>query len=150
MWLPRDERRLLWYYYHRINKVDGEESFDLGELTESLICRSLKELRQRERERCDKDGAEQARDYVNERDRVNVANRALQKRGLIELVQYSGVREVKRITLNLEGYDLGRKYSSWWDCTGLWFKEYKNHWIWIIVSFLGGVIGALRVSWLSR
>jgi hypothetical protein len=150
MWLPKDERRLLWYYYHRINKVGGEESFDLRELTEFLVCKNLKELRCRKKERRDKDGAELARDYLNEQNRVNIANKALQERGLIRLTEYPGPREVKRITLNLEGYDLGRLYSSWWTYSGLWFREYKDHWIWIIVSFLGGVIGALLINWLSK
>ncbi len=52
--------------------------------------------------------------------------------------------------LSLEGNDLGRKYSSWWTRSGLWFTEYGNHWIWIIVSFLGGVIGGLLINWLSK
>lgn len=53
------------------------------------------------------------------------------------------------ITLTIKGYDLGRKYSSWWTRSGLWFAEYKNHWIWIVVSFFGGVVGALLVNWMS-
>ena len=83
MWLPKDERRLLLYYYHRINKVDGEESFDLEELIQSLICKNIKELRQHDKERPDKNIEEQVRDYINEKDRVAAANGALQRRGLI-------------------------------------------------------------------
>jgi len=150
MWLPKDERKLLRFYYHRINKVDGEESFDSRELVQSLICNNVRELRQREKERRDKDGAEQVRNYLYERNRVSAANKALRKRGLIELVEYSGEREVKRITLKLGGYDLGRKYSSWWDRSGLWFAEYRNHWVWIVGSFFGGIASTLFVQWLSR
>jgi hypothetical protein len=69
---------------------------------------------------------------------------------LIGLKEYSGSKKVKGIILKLEGYDLGRKYSSWWTRSGLCFAEYKNHWIWIIISFLGGVLGALLINWLSK
>jgi hypothetical protein len=60
--------------------------------------------------------------------------------------------ECDNITLRLtiKGYDLGRKYNSFWIRSGLWFAEYKHHWIWLIVGFLGGIIGALLVNWLSN
>jgi len=57
---------------------------------------------------------------------------------------------VFKINLTLKGLDLGRKYDSFWIRSGLRFKEYKDHWIWLIVSFLGGIIGGLLISWLSK
>jgi len=29
-------------------------------------------------------------------------------------------------------------------------KNIKDHWFWLIVSFLGGIIGALIVNWLLK
>jgi len=55
MWLPKDERRLLLYYYRGINKVNGEESLDLKELVQSLFCKNIKELQLHEKEKRDKD-----------------------------------------------------------------------------------------------
>ena len=148
MWLPKDERRLLLYYYRGINKVNGEESLDLKELVQSLFCKNIKELQLHEKEKRDKDIEEQVKDYIDEKNRVAAANEALKRRGLIEQIIHSGGK-VRRITLNLEGYDLGRKYSSWWDSSGLWFADYREHWIWLIVSFFGGVLGGLSINLLS-
>jgi len=148
MWLPRDERRLLSYYYHRINKVNGEKSFDLKELVQALICKNIKELQQHEKEKRDKDIEEQVKDYINEKDRVSTANKALQSRGLIEQIVYSGGK-VRRITLNLEGYDLGKKYRSLWLFIKLWYAEYiRNHPICVIVSFVSGILITLLSQWL--
>jgi hypothetical protein len=61
-------------------------------------------------------------------------------------------KELKyQITLTIAGYDLGRKYNDhWWVWSHLWFTEYKDHWFWLILSFLGGIVGALIVNWLSK
>ena len=81
--------------------------------------------------------------------RLQLSNSGLEKRKLISVQRHETCCGVAGISLTIEGYDLGRKYSSWWTRTGEWFEEYKNHWIWIIVSFLGGVVGALLINWLS-
>jgi hypothetical protein len=53
------------------------------------------------------------------------------------------------VTLTPEGIRLGQKYNSWWLSSNLWYAEYiKNHWIWLIVSFLGGVIITQLINWL--
>lgn len=44
---------------------------------------------------------------------------------------------------------LGRKCNSWFDRSGLWFRGYKDHWVWLVVSFLGGVLSTLVVQSLS-
>ncbi len=55
-----------------------------------------------------------------------------------------------RISLTAEGINLAQKYTSWWSRSNLWYAEYiKNHWIWIIVSFLSGLLGGLLINWLS-
>jgi hypothetical protein len=53
------------------------------------------------------------------------------------------------VSLRVSGYDLGRRYGRWFDCTGLWFQQYKNHWIWLIVSLLGGIVGTFLLNLLS-
>jgi hypothetical protein len=71
----------------------------------------------------------------------------LHERALIEYHERgTGQYEVRIL---LAGWDLGDKYMSWWSRGGLWFREYKDHWVWLIVSFLGGVLGTLLVQWLS-
>jgi len=72
----------------------------------------------------------------------------LKQRDLLDF--FNDQNEAVTVQLSLEGYDLGRKYSSWWTRSGLWFAEYKNHWIWLIVSFLGGIIGGLLINWMSK
>jgi len=54
------------------------------------------------------------------------------------------------VRLTPEGMRLGSKYNSWFSSSGLWFAEYKDHWLWYVLSFLGGITGALLVNWLSR
>ena len=125
MWLPRDERKLLAHYYQQLHEsgVDARGDFFLSTLESCLKG-------------------------VDARNRAITASNSLQKRNLIAFLHHRG--DAITVQLSLEGYDLGRKYSSWWTRSGLWFAEFKNHWIWFIVSFLGGVIGALLVNWLSR
>jgi hypothetical protein len=44
------------------------------------------------------------------------------------------------IGLTVTGYDLGRKYARFLTRSGLWFEEYRNHWLWLIAAFIGGAI----------
>ena len=97
------------------------------------------------------------------------ANNILSRRGLINCEIADGIDVLRRlpkiseamglaenpnvhfgISPTLAGYDLGRKYNSWWSKSGLWFAEYKNHWIWLIVSYIAGIISMLLVNWLSK
>jgi len=78
---------------------------------------------------------------------IESVNNRLKERGLIESRECgTGFYQVE---MNLTGWDLGNKYSSGWSRNVLWFREYKDHWIWLIVSFFGGVIGALLINWVS-
>ena len=55
------------------------------------------------------------------------------------------------VSLTMEGHDLGRKYNCWWLRSNLWYAEYiKNHWIWVIISFFGGILSTLLLQWLSK
>ena len=113
---------MLVHYYKGLSSVDSRMPFFLKDLEKSL-------------------------GEPNARGRAKIASKTLQQRNLIAFLDDRG--DALRVQLSLEGYDLGRKYASWFDWSGLWFAEYKNHWIWIIISFLGGVIGALLINWLS-
>ena len=159
MWLPKDERKLLSYYYREINKVETEQRFEIRDL--------IKALGKKEQSGQSKTKSEIILNTYNTLENVN---NLLRQRDLITWENldpkrikaaylfnnptpqvHSGNTKVNlRITLTIKGYDLGRKYSSWWSRSGLWFAEYKNHWFWLIVSFLGGIMGALIVNWLSR
>ena len=78
---------------------------------------------------------------------VEVANKMLQDRHLVD-VRENGTG-FYTVMLTLEGRALGRKYNSWFDRSGLWFREYKDHWVWLIVSFLGGVLSTPVVQSVS-
>lgn len=125
MWLPEEERKVLIHYYKKLHEsgVETRGQFFLSELEK---CLSEKD----------------------KRNRVKIASKMLKQRDLLDF--FNDQNEAVTVQLSLEGYDLGRKYSSWWTRSGLWFAEYKNHWIWLIVSFLGGIIGGLLINWMSK
>ncbi len=158
MWLPKEERNLLSYYYQKINKVETNQTFEIKDLIKALRRKQVGPSKTK-------------REIILETYSVleNV-NNLLSSRGLITWINldsnsiaaahaydhptsqelFENTTVSLRINLTIEGYDLGRKYSSWWSRTGLWFAEYKDHWFWLIVSFLGGIVGALVVNWLSK
>jgi len=134
MWLPKDERKLLAYYFCKLNGRTEKKAFPYYELVKVLLsCKDINKLSERE---------------VNYGiDRVMIANDDLRERGYIHMD--SEVTEVS-ISLTLKGRDLGRKYSSWWTRSGLLFEEYKHHWIWVILSYIAGVGTMVLVNWLSK
>jgi hypothetical protein len=128
MWLPKDERKLLALYFRVIGKPDERVTFSNSDEDSDKFEKTLGW----------KGGQEGSRSYVQ---RVRHAEEMLEKRGLLDVLE----REIweKTVSLSVQGYDLGRKYSPWWIRTGLWFAEYKHHWFWLIVSFLSGIIATL-------
>lgn len=159
MWLPKDERRLLSYCYRRINKVETSRHFKMTDLVKAL---GKKQVRPPKTKR---------EIILDSYDTIEIVNDLLSQRGLItwenldpgsisvlrELPKTSGALSWSentnvnfRITLTLTGYALGRKYNSWWLCSNLWYTEYiKNHWIWLVIAFLGGILSTLLVNWLT-
>ena len=123
MWLPKDERKLLAYYYRRLEQVNVRDSLFLSELEKCLHG-------------------------PNTRNRVLLASERLMQRIFLDFLNNQG--DALTVQLSLQGFDLGRKYSSLWTRSGLCFAEYKDHWFWLIISFLGGIVGALIVNWLSK
>jgi hypothetical protein len=122
MYLPKDKWKVLVHYYKELSSVDSRIPFYMSKLEGTL-------------------------QGTNARNRAKIASKTLQKRGLIAFLNDQG--DALTVQLSLEGYDLGRKYSSCLIRSGLWFAEYKDHWFWLIISFLGGVIGGLLINWLS-
>jgi len=133
MWLPKDERELLALYFRKIGKPNESETLKDNDDMKALGWKESKS------------NSEYDKQYIN---RVWNADDILKKRGFLGVLTHD--LSEKTLSLTIQGYDLGRQYNSRWIKTGLWFAEYKHHWIWLIVSFLGGIIGALLVNWLSR
>jgi hypothetical protein len=122
MWLPKDERVLLSYYYSQIGWAG--------------ICqRDPSELEKVLRERKD-----QAKGEVNEEYVMNVV-KSLRKHGLI--TNHHKVRDSGQIEIELtqKAINLGKKYNSKIGTLGVWFTEYM--WFWIILSVLISLIGVI-------
>jgi hypothetical protein len=156
MWLPKDERKLLQGYYVTIGEVGEQHEFPLEKLMGFIKSSASVHLPPA-------DDPQHAKKYnvcPKDWNRVITANKALEERRLItgshdndifaHIYKEAGPNPRLTFSLTINGYDLGRKYSSWWTRSGLCFAEYRHHWIWLIVSFLGGIIGALLVNWLSN
>ena len=176
MWLPRDERYLLVVYYVNVPELNIRgHVFSVDELKRFVvkppwipivgpkkIVKLAKGLvRDREanresirseppqdiaRQECDRTIREYGV-WLEAKGKIEAANSMLRERGLIEARECgTGFYEIE---MKLKGLDLGRKYANWLERSGLLFAEYRNHWIWVIVSFFGGVFATLLVQWLS-
>lgn len=78
-------------------------------------------------------------------------DRRLRDWGLIITDLVAGHLPHMRISLTPEGIRLGQIYNSWWLRTNLWYVEHiRNHWIWIVISFLSGIVATLLTQWLSK
>ena len=165
MWLPKDERKLLIGYYVNIKRPREEKWYEKSSWKLVLESRfhQLQKSAGKVKERGD-NGAGKPLDwqtsnvetikqeivsYAGFERRFDIASESLNDRGLIKLQKHETQSYIVGVSLTLAGYDLGRKYSRWWIRSGLWFAEYREHWLWLIVGFLGGIFGALLVNWLS-
>ena len=83
---------------------------------------------------------ERVQEYWDETTRVKAQTPTSQAR-LIVLEHHEQERDVVLIALTVDGYDLGRKYAGFLTRSGLWFEEYRDHWLWLVIAFFGGVIG---------
>ena len=136
MWLPADERKLIVYYYQAIQVPGGsfESRDDVNEINALKRAPSKKV-------KCISDDDRRLWEYTWH------IKETLQQRGLVKITRRSLMDF--DIELTLDGYDLGRRYSSWWTRSGLWFSEHRNHWIMLILGLIGGILGALIVNFLS-
>jgi len=146
MWLPKDERYLLQGYWHYINEINVEKTFSEFDLVPLLSSpKNWKKIKEDSGD--EKIPHEEMRDYFNKQRRVSKANECLAERKLIKLSSHSCYCA---LSLTMDGFDLARKYSSWWERSGLWFASLKDHWIWLLCSFIGGILGALIIEVIKK
>ena len=126
MWIPKDERLLLVGYYHSIHAVGSEKEYGTGEFAEFLHCQTNSEVLAED--------IEQAADVLT---RSQKANRGLSARGFITCTPLQPETSVK-VSLTVEGYDLGCRYSHWPRWIGLCLNEYR--WIALIIGAIGGAV----------
>ena len=115
MWLSKDERKVLAYYYKELHEsgVEARRPFFLNELEKCLSGK-------------------------DRRNRAKIASKMLLQRNLLAF--YQDQDDAVRVQLSLEGYDLGRKYSSKPHTILLCFEEYK---FWIILGLIISFVSVL-------
>jgi hypothetical protein len=162
MWITKDERRLLTIYYLAVNEVAGKVTELKGySMKKVIVVFQSKDFKIRAKSllKVDKtlgipqqengsDLTTEMVQFVRSMNTIDATNDMLVKRGLINLSQNDSY--TIKVSLTIQGYDLGRKYSRKLTSSGLWFKEYKEHWIWFIGSVFGGAFFVWLLSWLSR
>ena len=157
MWLSKDERRLLAGYYSSIGDINTERVYQFRDLAQLLRFRGhrrpIREYHDSgESSNDSKDFNALKREisqYIDACHRIEKANNLLAARELIARTPHQHEIHVVCIALSVAGYDLGRRYSNLFESTGLWFQEYRNHWIWLIVAFFGGATGAKLMDWVG-
>ena len=159
MWLPKDERYLIEGYWRLLRDITTKKGYEDDRLFPLLSSPKKFNLvnaygeKEVFKEKEAKDVEEQKKNtkiFLDNKCRIKIANTLLHARGLIDLSYHLNVDNVLFVKLTEKGYDLGRRYASKWSKSGLWFASYKDHWIWIIVSFLGGLIGSLIVNLITK
>ena len=156
MWLPKDERRLLTGYYHAIGTIDHDAVYHLSSLGPALNTYRPCKLHQcgDEPESPIPEGRDRINEFLNAHvdviTRSRCANERLAARGLIQITNQADSSNVIVVSLTVAGYDLGRRYASGWDRTGLCFAEYKDHWITLVVSILAAVVTSLIIHLLTK
>ncbi len=151
MWLPKDERWVLEGWYHVIGEPNKESpGYWKGDLAERLekpkswkaVATYLAGGQGANDKELTKEAVLRLLPLMG---RLEKAHKVLEERGMIGQKPHES-REVDVIfvTLTVKGYDLGRKYSGWWDRSGLWFREYKDHWlVMLLAAVVGGVLGGV-------
>ncbi|MBA3482851.1 MAG: hypothetical protein H0T51_13660 [Pirellulales bacterium] len=144
MWLPYDERRLLAAYVHLLKGIDVKGTYHQGKLGRIFVRgnRSWDVPQYGDIDHAPSrfDSAADAGAYMERLNRVIAANRNLEKRNLLILDQHVAEPYVVIVTLTVDGYDLGRQYKHWLSGSGLWFAQYKDHWLWLLAAFLGAAV----------
>jgi hypothetical protein len=152
-WLSSDERCLLAGYFRSIKEVDGESAFREDRLAElfngKLIAPEYGEPDDVEPINENRDRSAAISQIIIGRKRVAAANQLLAARKLITYTRHRHEQSVVILGLTLEGYDLGLRYSSWFMRTHLWFREYKDHWMMLLIGFVGGMLGSLIIDLLK-
>lgn len=155
MWLPKKQRELLLFYYHKLGEQFGAKL----DLDKPVLIDTMKLL---------KSNLKEGQKFPAELEimespiykKVKDAQGYLVDRGLVVLDYSSnGMKQdtygqphyiMKCVNLTTEGCDLARKYNNWFTRWGLWWEEHKVNPVWIIlgylVSFVLGVLAAFIVK----
>ena len=130
MWIPKDERKTLLKYYHNLRDTQEYKRFiALSERTYNSTCNLINRSLLHEIKEGGYEHTESLTAFLA-KDPIDLQN---------FLANPETDMECNEITLRLtlEGYDLAFKYDSWWYRTGgMWWAEYKGHWVWILVGFI--------------
>lgn len=143
MWLPKDERKTLRKYHSYFSNINEAIHFiNISEracnATTNLIERGLiHEVRGEGKEHFKHLSTWIARELV---DLANFLSSSKEDEVVQKVI----------LEFTLKGLDLANKYNCWFTRSGLWFAECKDHWLWLILGFIGGILGALLVNWLSN
>jgi hypothetical protein len=165
MWLSdRDERKLLRIYYDRVRELwlpEGisplkpysipflnlvnlfrpEASLDLAQVGAALDLELKPDLA----------SIQTDNDYKRYLDclaHIFALNHLLVDRGLITLPkgQELSYNDDLFFSLTTTGYDLGFKYSKRWSCWHLWWLEYKDSFLWPLITYIIGILTAVVVQ----
>lgn len=158
MWLPPDERAMLLAYYVRTADETGDVTFRYDNWALALppewhCFRQVSCIKSSARKVCvghftaDEPpwvpNVEEGLAFQWTLDRIRIVNFRLEERGLarVAAIPNSGWFKVQ---LTASGRDLGRKYASWFGRSGEWFKEFRGHWLrLLLVAILAYVMGVL-------
>ncbi len=140
MWLPKDERQVLRKYYCHLKNTQESKQFSglssrAYQATRNLLERHLlHEIIQ---------GGREHSTFLC----TWLAGEEVSLRGLLSSSEEDESGETIILRLTLDGLDLALKYESFFIRSGLWWKEYRHHWIWLvithIVTFIGGILSTL-------
>ena len=157
MWLPKDERRLLAGLYRLIGEPKTRKGYrydSLGRLLDSP--RSWRQVsRYGQQGDTDDDSCSmedmkkfklQVHGLMGLRRRVATTVKTLESRNLIRFSPHESEDSVVFVELSVKGFDMGRKYASFLERSGLWFREYRHHWLWIPLSYAAGVATPLLID----
>ena len=125
MWLPKDERKLLAFYYAKAGSTDQNLRFE--QHVELMKVLGFDEK------------PEAAQITEQKFDMVLNANQMLKDRGLINL-RYETQQLIVNVSLTLKGCDLGRKYSTRPGRAWVCLNEYK---VWVILGAITGLAGLI-------
>ncbi|MBW7988524.1 MAG: hypothetical protein FVQ84_00650 [Planctomycetes bacterium] len=121
MWLPKDERKLLELYYKKIGEPEKEEFIEENDLIKTIFpeCNTKH-----------KESSNNYKIWLKGKSKVATANKVLSER---KFIKYREAGSSFEFSLSIEGYDLGRKYSSKSGKFWTWCNEYK---IWVILGLV--------------
>ena len=124
MWLPKDERKTLSFYYQKTDAGAGSTQYSSDKPTD-LINYLSNEIKS-------------AKAHQITSQTVKQISRRLRSSGLIA-TQNIRARQI-RIDLTPEGLQLGRKFNTKTGTIVIWCTEYI--WLWVV---LGVIIGAITL-----